>query len=319
MGVWDIVERKDWMNILPNTWAFKCKRYPDGNLRKLKVRFCARGDCQIECANFFETYAPVVNWQTVRFMLVVSLLLKLSTKQVNYTAAFLHANIGRDSEWDTMTEAKREKSVVFMNMPKGFQRPGCVLKLKKSIYGLKQSTRNFYLHLKDKLESIGFESSESDQCLFISDKVICLIYVDDTLLYADDMQAIDDCIAALRNAGMGLEVEDDVAGFLGVHIDRKDDGKILMTQMGLTDQAIVKALNIGDKPYGGLGKDEYGDPPQGTYNYTSVIGQLQYLQGHTRINITMAVSQCARFTHNRKRSHELALEQIGQFLKGTKD
>jgi hypothetical protein len=132
------------------------------------------------------------------------------------------------------------------------------------------------------------------------------------------MQAIDDCIAALRNAGMGLEVEDDVAGFLGVHIDRKDDGIILMTQMGLTDQ-IVKALNIGDKPckktpavYGCLGKDECGDPPQGTYNYASVIGQLQYLQGHTRINITMAVSQCACFTHNPKRSHELALEQIGQ-------
>jgi hypothetical protein len=247
MGVWDIVERKDWMNILPSTWAFKCKRYPDGDVRKLKARFCARGDCQIEGVDFFETYAPVVNWQTVRIMLVMSLLLQLSTKQVDYTAAFVHADIDRDPEWDTMTEAEREKSGVFMNMPKGFQRPGCVLKLKKSIYGLKQSPRNFYLHLKDKLESIGFESSESDQCLFISDKVICLVYVDDTLLYADDMQAIDDCISALRNAGMGLEVEDDVAGFLGVHIDRKDDGKILMTQMGLTDR-IIKALNIGDKP-----------------------------------------------------------------------
>jgi hypothetical protein len=216
-------------------------------------------------------------------MLVMSLLLQLSTKQVHYTAAFVHANIDRDPEWDTMTEAKRAKSGVFMNMPKGFQRPGCVLKLKKSIiYGLKQSPRNFYLHLKDKLESIGFESSESDQCLFISDKVICLVYVDDTLLYADNMQAIDDCIAALRDAGMGLEVEDDVAGFLGVHIDRKDDGTILMTQMGLTDQ-IITALKIRDKPckktptvYGCLGKDESGDPPQGTYNYASVIGQLQY-------------------------------------------
>jgi hypothetical protein len=147
---------------------------------------------------------------------------------------------------------------------------------------LKQSPRNFYLHLKDKLKSIGFESSKSDQCLFISDKVICLVYVDDTLLYADDMQAIDDCIAALRNAGMGLEVEDDVAGFLGVHIDQNDDGKILMTQMGLTDR-IVEALNIGDKPrkktpavYGCLGKEECGDPPQGTYNYALVIGHLQY-------------------------------------------
>jgi hypothetical protein len=130
MGVWDIVERKDWMNILPSTWAFKCKRYPEGDVRKLKARFCARGDCQIEGVDFFETYAPVVNWQTVRIMLVMSLLLHLSTKQVDYTAAFVHADIDRAPEWDTMTEAERKKSGVFMNMPKGFQRPGCVLKLK---------------------------------------------------------------------------------------------------------------------------------------------------------------------------------------------
>jgi hypothetical protein len=41
------------------------------------------------------------------------------------------------------------------------------------------------------------------------------------------MQAIDDCIATLRSAGIRLEVEDDVAGFLGVHIDQKYDGKIV--------------------------------------------------------------------------------------------
>jgi hypothetical protein len=97
MGVWEIVERcKDWMNILPSTWAFKCKRYPDGDVHKLKVRFCAWGDCQIEDVDFFETYAPVVNWQTVRIMLVMSLLLHLSTKQVGHTAAFVHADIDQD-------------------------------------------------------------------------------------------------------------------------------------------------------------------------------------------------------------------------------
>jgi hypothetical protein len=131
------------MNILPSTWAFKCRRYSDGDVRKLKARFCARGDCQIEGVNFFETYAPVVNWQTVQIILVISLLPQLLTKQVDYTAAFVHVvDIDRDPEWDTMTEAKREKSGVFMNMPKGFQRPGCVLKLKKSIYGLKHSPQN---------------------------------------------------------------------------------------------------------------------------------------------------------------------------------
>ena len=115
-------------------------------------------------------------------------------------------------------------------MPRGFQTPGHVLKLKKSLYGLKQSPRNFFLHLKEKLEECGFEQSMADQCLFISGTAVCLVYVDDTLLYADSMEEINVAIKAIEDAGMHLEVEDDVAGFLGVLIDRKNDGTIHMTQ-----------------------------------------------------------------------------------------
>ena len=44
---------------------------------------------------------------------------------------------------------------------------------------------------------------------------------------------------------------------------------------------------------------------------------MQYLQGHTRPDITYAVSSCARFVHKTRRSHEIALERIGQYLKAT--
>jgi hypothetical protein len=325
MKVWEVVERQTWMNVIPSTWAFKCKRYPDGLVRKLKSRFCARGDRQIEGVDYFETYAPVVNWQTVRIMLVMSLLLGLETKQVDYTAAFVHADIDRDPNWDSMSALEREQSGVYIQMPKGFQTAGRVLKLKKSLYGLKQSPRNFFLHLKEKLELVGFVQSEHDQCLFVSDKVICLVYVDDTLLYGPNMEDIDECIQALTDAGMNLEIEDDVAGFLGVHIDRRNDGTIHMTQVGLTDRIII-ALNIGDMhakrtpaEFGCLGKDEWGDPPQGSYNYASVIGMLQYLQGHSRPDIAFAVAQCSRYTHSPRYSHEIALQRIGLYLKGTKN
>ena len=60
-------------------------------------------------------------------------------------------------------------------------------------------------------------------------------------------------------------------------------------------------------------------PAQGKYSYPSVIGMLQYLQGHSRPDITCAVSQCAQYTHNPKCSHEIALEQVGQYLKQTQD
>ena len=87
MDPWDVVKREDWMNIIPSTWAFKCKRFPNGSVRKLKARFCARGDRQIEGIDYFLTFAPVVNWQTVRIMLALSIVLGLLTKQVDYTAA----------------------------------------------------------------------------------------------------------------------------------------------------------------------------------------------------------------------------------------
>jgi hypothetical protein len=63
-------------------------------------------------------------------MLVVSLLLVLQTKQVDYTAAFVHAEIDRDPNWDLMLGLEREQSGFYIQMPKGFQTSG---HLKKSV------------------------------------------------------------------------------------------------------------------------------------------------------------------------------------------
>jgi hypothetical protein len=195
---WEVVERESWMNVLPSTWAFKCKRYPDGLVKKLKARFCVRGDRQREGVDFFETFAPVVSWTTVRLMLILSLVLDLATRQVDYTAAFLHADIDRDPNYDLLTPEEQRRSGVYVEMPRGFSEPGKVLKLKKSLYGLKQAPRNFFQHLKSKLEKIGFVSSESDACLFIGMKVICIVYVDDTLLFSPKAQYIDEVLQKLR-------------------------------------------------------------------------------------------------------------------------
>ena len=82
MNVWDEVNREDWMNVIPSTWAFKCKRYPDGSIRKLKGRFCVRGDKQIDGIDYDsnEIFSPVVKWNTVRLMLIMSIILGLETK-----------------------------------------------------------------------------------------------------------------------------------------------------------------------------------------------------------------------------------------------
>jgi hypothetical protein len=95
-------------------------RSSDSDPSTNKARFCAGGHRQIEGVDFSETFAPVVNWTTVRLLLVLSQVLNLSTKQVDYTAAFILAPIN-----DT----------VYLEMPRGFSEPGMVLKLKRSLYG----------------------------------------------------------------------------------------------------------------------------------------------------------------------------------------
>lgn len=311
MECWDVVKRVPGSNVLPSTWAFKMKRFPDGSLSKYKARFCAGGHRQIEGVDFFETFAPVVNWTTVRLLLILSQVLNLSTKQVDYTAAFIHAPIN-----DT----------VYVEMPRGFSETGKVLKLKKSLYGLKQSPRNFFLHLKENLEACNFHnpSPDTDPCLFVSSKVICVVYVDDTLLWSTRSEWIDEAIQQLQGRGMVLEIEDSVAGFLGVHIERNQtDGSIKLTQAGLIKR-IIAALGVEHDPIvhtpttlNPLVKDEDGDPPDGKFNYASVIGMLGYLQSNSRPDITFAVSSAARFSHNPRRSHEDALKRIGRYLKGT--
>jgi hypothetical protein len=77
----------------------------------------------------------------------------------------------------------------------------------------------------DKLAGVKFEQLGSSQYLAVSDKVIFLVYIDNMFLCVQDMEDVDKCIRNdLQNAGMMLEVEDNVARFLRGHIDCQDDG-----------------------------------------------------------------------------------------------
>jgi len=325
MQVWEEVEREPWMRVIPSIWAFRQKLFPDGLMRKLKARLAAGGHKQEKNVDYWDTYAPVVNWTTVRLMLILTAQLGLASRQVDYTAAFVHAEIARPPGFEKMTPDEQKRSGTYMEMPRGFAKPGRVYRLNKALYGLCDSSRQWWLHLKSNLERAGFEQKiDVDACLFVSDKVICLTYVDDSLFFARDQKDIDEVIRKLRDdQGMKLTEENDVAGFLGVHIQREDD-KVTLTQAGLA-QRIVTALGCDDLPAVDtpatdvLGKDEDGEPPTCTFNYASVIGMLWYLYGHSRPDIGFAVSQCARFSFCPKRSHELALIRIGQYLKGTID
>jgi hypothetical protein len=224
MNVWDEIKRESWMNVLPSTWTFRRKTFPSGDTKKLKGRFCVRGDREVAGVHFDpdRIFAPVVSWTTVRLLLLLSAQLDLATRQVDYVAAFVHSPLPAPKGFDKMNPEERRRSHTYVEMPRGFKQEGKVLKLNKALYGLKSAPKAFFTHLKGNLEAIGFEQAiDVDACLFISEKVICLVYVDDTLLYAKNHEDIDEVIRQLtEERNMALEVEDDVAGFLGVDIKK---------------------------------------------------------------------------------------------------
>ena len=107
--------------------------------------------------NYFETYSPVVNWFSIRLMLVLSILNKWHTRQVDFIQAYPQADI----EYD-----------LYMELPKGIQTKHGdgkthVLKLLKNLYGQKQAGRVWSQHLSQGLKDIGFEPSNVDECVFL--------------------------------------------------------------------------------------------------------------------------------------------------------
>jgi hypothetical protein len=131
---WEIIPRsmmpKD-MKTIMSIWSFKRKSLPDGTLNKHKARLCAHGGMQQWGVNYWETYAPVVNWISVRFLLIISEIIGLETKTLNFVLAFPQADL------DTP---------VFMEIPIGIavdgidQNRNYVLRLRKSLYVLKQAS-----------------------------------------------------------------------------------------------------------------------------------------------------------------------------------
>jgi hypothetical protein len=315
MGCWDVVDRPEGVHTIDSTWAFKIKRYPDGLIKKFKARFCVRGDQQVHGVDFFETYAPVVQWTTIRLMLILEVLLNLKSKQGDITAAFVHADV-------------EEGENIYVEMPHGFKQKGKVLKLKKTLYGLRQSPRAFWLYLTEKMEACGMEQCTLDPCLFIGKKVMCICYVDDLIFWAFNEADIDELGVKLISVGVALEQESDAAGFLGVRMEVDPaTGLMELKQTGLIDRVIeTLGLDVGTtsgkftpaeaKP---LVKDTDGEPALGDFSYSSLVGMLLYLAGHTRPDIAYAVNCCARYMFCPKRSHELALKRIGRYLKATRD
>jgi hypothetical protein len=164
-------------------------------------------------------------------MLILEVLLGLKSKQGEVTATFLHALLGSNKH-------------IYCEMPLGFRIPGNVLKLKTTLYGLRQSPRAFWKYLVEKMAICGMVQSKLDPCLFVGEKVICISYVDDLIFWAYNERDIHHISMKLREVRVDLEQETNAAGFLGIQMERDPDTGLLETkQEGLTLR-IIEAMGL---------------------------------------------------------------------------
>jgi hypothetical protein len=74
-------------------WSFTRKRFPDGTLNKHKAQLCAHGGQQTWGQDYWETYAPVVTWASVRLLLIIAKIHGLQSKSLDFVLAFPQADL----------------------------------------------------------------------------------------------------------------------------------------------------------------------------------------------------------------------------------
>ena len=203
-----------------------------------------------------------------------------------------------------------------------------LLKLKQNVYGQPQSGRVWNNYLNEILtKKVGFVRSKVDECVYYRGNVMYVLYTDDSILAGPDKAEIDKAIEDIKAAKLNITVEGDLQDFLGVNINRKEDGTIHLTQPHLVDQ-ILEELGLPDnlksKPIPAtssklLSRHSESEKFDGSFNYRSIIGKLNYLEKGSRSDIAYIMHQCARFTQDPKKEHRDAIRWLARYLKGTRD
>ena len=141
---WKLVKRPPQRKVVQGKWDFRVKRSAEGEIIRNKARFVAKGYTQVEGLDYKETFAPTAKLSTFRVLLACAAHEGVIPRQMDIKTAYLHADIDEE---------------IFLEQPEGFVEEGKedhVCKLQKSLYGLKQSGRNWYQLLSRILEIVGF-------------------------------------------------------------------------------------------------------------------------------------------------------------------
>ncbi|KAK2413561.1 putative mitochondrial protein [Trifolium repens] len=312
-NTWSIVDLPKGKVPIGCKWVYKVKYHADGSIERYKARLVAKGYTQLEGVDYFDTFSPVAKLTTVRTLLALASVKGWYLEQLDVNNAFLHGDLHEE---------------IFMSLPPGMYIHNSdtettkVCKLQKSIYGLKQASRQWYSKLSESLISFGYMQSSSDFSLFTkfneSSFTALLVYVDDIVLAGNDISEIQN-VKSFLNDRFKIKDLGPLRYFLGLEVARSKQG-ILLNQRKYTLELLEDSGNLAAKssltPYDISLKLQNSDSP--LYNdetqYRRLIGRLIYLTT-TRPDISFVVQQLSQFVSQPRQVHYHAAIRVLQYLK----
>ncbi|CAH9141419.1 unnamed protein product [Cuscuta epithymum] len=310
-NTWVLVSLPPGKKAIDSKWVYKIKYKSNGDVERYKARLVARGFTQVEGVDFHETFAPVAKLVTVRCLLAVAAKRDWTVHQLDVNNAFLHGDLSED---------------VYMRLPQGFAKKDDtrVCKLQKSLYGLRQASRNWYHKFTQALVGIGFRQSRADHSLFIFQKglvhTFALIYVDDVILAGNDSSHIDS-IKHYLDTKFSIKDLGKLKYFLGIEVARSPEGFVL-SQRKYTLDILDESGNLAGRPslfpmeQNLKLRPDDGSPLVDAPSYRRLIGRLLYLTV-TRPDIVYSVSQLSQFLGAPRQSHFDAAIRVLRYLKST--
>ena len=146
--VWDVEEIPKWAKTVGCKWVYKTKYDSKGNVERFKARLEVKSFTQREGINYNEIFSPVSYKDSFRIIMTLVAHYDLELHQMDVKTTFLNGDLYKN---------------VYMAQPKGFvvegkENLGC--HLKKSIYGLKQGSRQWYLKFDETIRKFGFKENK---------------------------------------------------------------------------------------------------------------------------------------------------------------